>query len=417
MSKIHNDKSRVIVLGAGFVGVCTAISLVKRGLDVVLIDRLPAGSETSHGNAGVICDMGIHPMASPELIREFPRLLFNRDPRFLLQYAELPRLAPWIIDFIGNCNQQTMESSTEAIAPICLDALSRHQKLMRLAGCQELLNETGWLRAYRSQSGFAKACTRIRDFDRHGISYEILDQNRIIELEPDLGFHYPAAIWMNKTHTITNPALLCKKYFDYFISQGGEFIQQSIDSIAPKEGGWSVITGQQTIKGSRLVIALGAWSNILLKPLGARLPYVLERGYHMMFEPPTDQRLNRSLVDVEFGFVLSPLQTGIRVTTGANLVATDKPPDHRQLDRLMPHIRKTLAVGKPLLEKPWMGRRASTADSLPIIGPIDSLPGLTVATGHCHLGLTLGPVTGELVADEVCGQSNPLCRPFYPSRF
>ncbi len=407
----------VTVLGAGFVGVCTAISLIKRGQEVVLVDRLPPASETSHGNSGVICDMGFHPLADPELIPDFPKLILNRDPRFLIQYGELPGLAPWLAKFAGNCRRPAFQYCTEVMASISADAFGRHQDLMQASGSTNLLNQTGWIRAYRSRSRFNKACQRTADFDRHGISYKLIDAKGIRELEPGLGFKYPAAIWMDQTHTVTNPGLLCQSYFDYFISLGGEFVQREARAIELTQNGWKVTTGQQEIESAKLVMSFGAWSNELLKPLGIRYPYIMERGYHMMFEPPEDRVLTRSIIDVDKGYVLSPLQTGIRVTTGANPVARERPPNPRQLAKLMPHIRQTYPIGKPLLDKPWMGRRVSTPDSLPIIGPAVGRPGLFINTGQCHLGLTLAPVSGELVADEVCGQPDPLCKPFYPSRF
>jgi D-amino-acid dehydrogenase len=117
------------------------------------------------------------------------------------------------------------------------------------------------------------------------------------------------------------------------------------------------------------------------------------------------------------GYVLTPMRHGIRATTASNLVPQESPPDPRQFDQLLPQIKRTFSVGNALLDSPWMGRRATTTDSLPLIGPIDQHRGLFVATGHCHLGLTLGPITGELISDEISGTPNPVCKPFYPSRF
>jgi D-amino-acid dehydrogenase len=223
-------------------------------------------------------------------------------------------------------------------------------------------------------------------------------------------------LWMNDTHSVTDPAALARAYFRLFLQSGGEFRQQAARALRRAGDGWRLEIDGDPIDAEQVIVALGPWSNDLLAPLGCTLPFVQERGYHMMFEPRQGSRLHRSVVDPEAGFVLTPMVHGIRATTGSNLAARERAPNPVQLERLLPLIRRTFPIAGALLEKPWMGRRTSTTDSLPHIGPLKELPGLHVASGHCHLGLTLAPVTGELIADSVAGRNNPLARPFSPHR-
>jgi D-amino-acid dehydrogenase len=316
-----------------------------------------------------------------------------------------------------NCNSRSFLKSTEKIASLTADALPRHLQLMENSGALDLLKRGGWLRLYRSAQSFAAAKKLTPDLDHYGVRYQILDKTQIKQLEPDLGLEYAGALWMTETHSLHDPGLLCEKYFALCLKEGVRFIQQDVKALVKNSDGWELIVDQQNLQAPQVVITLGAWTNTLLAPLNAKLPFAMERGYHMMFAYPSDKKLGRSIVDVDMGYVLTPMRHGIRATTASNLVPQESPPDPRQFDRLLPQIKRTFSVGKALLDSPWMGRRATTTDSLPLIGPIDQHRGLFVATGHCHLGLTLGPITGELIADEISGTPNPVCKPFYPSRF
>jgi len=382
-----------------------------------MLDRAPPASETSSGNAGVICNSGIHPLADPALLGNSPSLLLNRDPRLLIHYRQLPQLLPWMIRFGINCNIKTFTRCTEKIAGLTADALPRHLTLMQQAGASDLLKHDGWLRLYRSHKTFEAAKKLTPDFDRYGVGYQTLDHTGVKDLEPDLGTEYTGALWMTETHSLHDPAMLCKKYFELCMTEGARFTQRQVTSLIAKADGWDVVSEGKTYNAKKVVVTLGAWSNQLLAPLKVKLPFVMERGYHMMFACPADSKLGRSIVDVDLGYVLTPMNRGIRATTASNLVARESPPDARQLERLLPHIKQTFALGQPLLDTPWTGRRATTPDSLPLIGPLKNHTGLFVATGHCHLGLTLAPITGELIADEIIGTPDAACKPFYPCRF
>lgn len=408
---------QVVVVGAGVVGICVALSLRKRGLEVLLLDRTTPAAETSSGNAGVICDSAIHPLAHAALLAQAPRLLANRDPRFLLRYRDLPWLTPWLSRFARHCNDTDFAHGTAQIATLTRDAVPRHRELMRQADALDMLRDSGYLKLFRTSTGFSKAQELVPDFERYNVGCRVLTTTAIKDLEPDLGIDYAGALWMNATPTVSDPKRLCEKYFAMLQSAGAHFKQCHIEAIAPWQDRWRLSTADTAIRADQLVLTTGAWTNDLLKPLGIKLPFVLERGYHMMFASPEHKQLGRAIVDVELGFVMTPMRQGIRATTASNLVARDVAPQAQQLKRLMPHIKQTFPVGRALLDTPWMGRRASTPDSKPLIGPLSRHRGLFVATGHCHLGLTLAPVTGELIADELCNQPNPLCRPFYPDRF
>ena len=158
------------------------------------------------------------------------------------------------------------------------------------------------------------------------------------------------------------------------------------------------------------MIALGPWAPDLLEPLGIDLPLAVKRGYHRHFRPRGNAGLTRPVVDAEIGYCVAPMEQGLRLTTGAEFAARDAPPTPEQLDRLMPAANALFPLGEPVETTPWMGSRPCFADSRPVIGRAPGQPGLWLAYGHAHWGLTLGPVTGRLLAEMMTG-ATPFCDP------
>ena len=167
---------------------------------------------------------------------------------------------------------------------------------------------------------------------------------------------------------------------------------------------------QGTLEAGEVVVALGPWAPDLLKPLGIDLPLAVKRGYHRHFRPRGNAGLTRPVVDTEVGYCVAPMEQGLRLTTGAEFAHRDAPPTPDQLERLMPAANALFPLGEPVEAAPWMGSRPCFADSKPVIGRAPGHRGLWLAYGHAHWGLTLGPVTGRLVAEMMTG-ATPFCDP------
>jgi D-amino-acid dehydrogenase len=151
-------------------------------------------------------------------------------------------------------------------------------------------------------------------------------------------------------------------------------------------------------------VALGPWGADVLEPLGIDLPLEVKRGYHRHFKPDGNKGLNRPVLDAEVGYAVVPMEQGLRLTTGAEFAARDAKPTPVQFDRLMPQARALFPLGEPIEAEPWMGRRPCFPDSKPVIGPAPGQSGLWLDYGHAHWGLTLGPVSGRLLAEMITGE-------------
>jgi D-amino-acid dehydrogenase len=179
-----------------------------------------------------------------------------------------------------------------------------------------------------------------------------------------------------------------------------------------------VETAAGPLDAGDVVIALGPWTPDVLGPLGIKLPLAVKRGYHRHFRPQGNAALSRPVLDAENGYVLAPMEQGIRVTTGVEFAARDAAPTPVQLDRLLPAARELFPLGEAVEAQPWLGARPCFPDSRPVISRAPRQRGLWLAYGHGHWGLTLGPATGRLVAEMMTG-ATPFCdpKPYAADRF
>jgi D-amino-acid dehydrogenase len=192
-----------------------------------------------------------------------------------------------------------------------------------------------------------------------------------------------------------------------FVEAGGQFERVAVQSLHPSANGWEVVTDQGSENTPRVVVCLGAWTPGLTGQLGYANPLAIERGYHTVFSPSGEARLTRPIYDVDASYVMAPMQAGLRVSSGSNLVRRETKPDPRQLARVAPRIREAFPIGEELLPEPWMGRRSTVPDTLPIIGPAPRHQNLWLAFAHSHMGLTMGPITGQLIANFISGSEQP----------
>jgi D-amino-acid dehydrogenase len=171
-----------------------------------------------------------------------------------------------------------------------------------------------------------------------------------------------------------------------------------------------VDTSAGPIDAGDVVVALGPWACDLLDPLNVRLPLAVKRGYHRHFHPSGNAALSRPVLDAENGYIMTPMEQGIRITTGAEFAARDAAPTPVQFDLVLPAARTLFALSEPVEAQPWMGARPCFADSRPVIGRAPGQRGLWLAYGHGHWGLTLGPATGRLIGEMMTG-TTPFCDP------
>ncbi|MGY4726246.1 NAD(P)/FAD-dependent oxidoreductase [Burkholderia pyrrocinia] len=409
----------VIVLGAGIVGVSSALHLQDRGLRVALVDRRAPGEETSHGNAGLIERSSVVPYAFPRRLGTLLRYARNRSVDLYWDYRALPAYAGWLARFWRESSPQRLAAAARDMLPLVAASVVEHDALLARTDAQPLVHDGGWIEAFRSPALFdAETRAQQRVADAHGLRMTVLDKRALREREPGVGDAFCGAFHWQDPKTVSSPGGLTKAYARLFERDGGTFVLGDAKTLAQVDGGWRVDTERGAISARSAVVALGPWSDHVFAPLGYRIPLRVKRGYHMHYLP-TRTLLNVPVCDTEEGFVVAPMEGGrLRLTTGVEIALRGAPPTGVQLARAEPLARDAFGIGERLDREPWLGMRPCTPDMRPVIGPAPRHRHLWFAFGHCHHGLTLGPATGRLLAEMMTGAPTYIDpRPYRPARF
>ena len=409
----------VIVLGAGIVGVSVAIHLQRRGRNVLLVDRREPGRETSYGNAGIIQREGVRPRAFPRDLTTLLRIARNGglDSRYKL--TALPGYASPLAQYWWHSAPERYRKIVADYEPLIANSVSEHAVLIEAAGAGDIIDKKGWTLLFRTaekrDAAFANA---ERDASEHGVGIAKLDADAVAKAEPDLHIRAAGALHWTDPWTVRDPGGLVAAYAELFKREGGTFATGDARSLRPSGAGWTVDTAAGPASAAEIVLALGPWAGEATQKLGYRLPLFVKRGYHREYGYVPGATLNRPVLDAETGFLLAPMVRGIRLTTGAEFASHDAPIDNTQIDGSEVVARQLFNLGDRLDAEPWLGARPCTPDMKPIIGRAPNHANLWFAFGHAHHGLTLGAVTGRLLAEQMTGETPFLnLAPFAAERF
>lgn len=407
----------VVVLGAGIVGVSAAYAVRQQGMSVVLVDRREPGSETSYGNTGILSSGSIFTLNQPSLWKALPKYLTNRHAALRWNLPWAIRNAGWLIRFLANATPANTKARALALRGLIQASLKLHREWIVKAGAGERIRETGWLKVWRSDA-LATAKAEQAALAEYGIESELLaDRQAISAIEPNILPVYKVGLLHTQTASVNSPGAVVKAYARMLADAGGEIRNAEIRAIEPDGNGWRVVTADGVIRARHVVVALGPWSAELLQPLGYRVPLAVERGYHREFRPNPARPLSRPIHDADGAFLMTPMEDGIRVTTGVELTWRDAPSSFAQLDAVVPLARGVVEFGEAVAN-PWRGARPTLPDSLPVIGPAPRHKGLWLAFGHQHIGFTTGPATGAAIAAMISGAQPPFdAAAFSPGRY
>lgn len=394
----------VIILGAGIVGICTALSLAERGVAVRIIDRGEPGQETSFGNAGIISPWSVIPQSVPGVWRQIPQLMFGRAAPLSVRPAVWPKMIPWGLRFLRQASEARVRATADVMEVLCAPSIDLYRRHLQGTGAEALVQDSIYVHAFRdgSRANLQSIDYAIRR--EKGANLELVGKEALHVTEPALGPDFNAAVLIHDQARAVSPGRIGRVLAEKARGLGVDFVTDNILRLNRSEGAWHIVCDGGTHVVARVVVAMGAWSDKLLEPLGLRVPLMAERGYHLEFaQPGVDIR--NSVMDVDAKLVASSMETGVRIAGQAEFAAVDAPPD----DRKRRQLRKLAKAAFPDLntggESFWMGRRPSFPDSLPVLGEVPEKQGLFLNFGHSHYGLMMAPKSGELLADMVTGRA------------
>ncbi len=409
----------VAVIGAGIVGISCGLHLQSRGYRVTLLDPLGFANGASFGNSAIIANSECLPVATPGTLRRVPSMLLSRDGPLHIRPAYLPALLPWLARFVMASRPARVRQISMALSALLRPSVEEHQHLATRAGVADRIRSTGWLKAYESVRAFEHARPDYEAMREQGVTCEELGADEILAREPALAPIFLRAIFHPGCHHVGDPHAYAAALGACLLRGGATLREETVTGFSFRDDAVAgVTTANGTVAADVIVVACGAWSKLLAAQLGERVPLDTERGYHAMFSAPGSPQLHGPVYWADRSLILSPMAGGVRLTSSVEFGGLSAPADYSHLNRLAADVRRALPSASAEVNSRWLGFRPSMPDSLPVIGATRRHANCFLAFGHGHLGLTLGPVTGRLVADLVEGRPTGMpMAPYAPARF
>lgn len=412
-------RHKVAVIGGGIVGVCCGSYLLRSGFDVTIIERHEIGKHASAVNAGGIADVSIPPFAMPEVWRHVPSMLFDSNSGTPIRWRHAPFMIPWALRFLKASSRSEVARIARTRAQLLSHTHEAYAPLIGDAGAQDLVADGGWSFVYETDQALRSGMKGHNLCKEFGIELEVLSGDEFRELEPEISSLVKHAVLMPKAKRTTNPRKFTQRLAEAFVHNGGKVVHATVRGHAPSGGDGIILkldTGE--MKFDRAVLSAGAWSKTLGKAFGLKLPIESVRGYNAIIASP-GFRVNTLVASAERQFGCATMDDGsLRLGSMAELDDVDRAPDFDRAERF---IRQAKALFPKLefdIASRSMGGRPATPDSLPIIDRSPRDMNLYIATGHGHSGMSMGAMTGKLLAELMTGKPTSLpLDPFSVKRF
>ena len=396
----------IIVIGAGIIGVSTALHLQRDGADVTLIDRADPGEGASWGNGGVLASCSIVPVPAPGLLRKAPGMLLDRDAPLFLRWSHLPRLAPWLRRYLAHGTVEQAERTARALLPIIGDSLADHQALASGTPAERWIRPCDYTFVYPDRAAFEADAFAWKIRRDNGFAWDEIAGPALRAYAPALSAEAAGfAARLGGHGRIIDPGRYVKDLAAHFEASGGRMVKADVTGF--EISGNRVIgvrAGGETLPCSEAVLTTGAWSEKLARALGVDVSLESERGYHIeLWEP--NLTFDAALMISSGKFVVTPMDGRIRLAGIVEFGGLEAPPSRGPFDLLRRAIARTMPGLTWKHQTEWMGHRPATIDSLPLIGPAPRLAGAWLGFGHQHVGLTGGPKTGRILAQMIAGRA------------
>lgn len=413
------DGKHVVVIGGGVIGAAAAHSLAESGWRVTVVDRGRFGAGCSHANCGYVCPSHVLPLAGPGAVRSALRTMLQRNGPLKAKPWKSLSLMRWLLAFARRCNRADMLEAGRGIQALLTSSRTLYDGLVR-DGLECEWEARGLLFVFHSRAGmdhYAATDQLLRT--EFGVPAKPFPAEAVRELEPALKLGLGGG-WLYETDAHLRPDRLMRSWRARLEARGVTVRDGCEVRGFVRDGrrARAVATADGELAADAFVLAAGAWSPLLNKHLGCRLPIQPGKGYSVTTaRPATCPTL--PMIFEEHRVAVTPMRSGYRLGSMMEFVGYDESIAPKRID----YLRQAAGVylhepaGEPV-EETWYGWRPMTPDGLPVIGPSPALDNVLIAAGHNMLGLSMAPATGRLVADLLDGREPHIDpRPYSPARF
>lgn len=408
--------TRVVVVGAGVVGLCSAWALRRRGYAVLVLDGAAPRASASWGNAGLVVPSLSAPVPAPGIPQVGLRSLLTPGASFRMRPT--PALLPWLITFARHCTRAAHDHGTHATLELARDVFPSFATL-GTSGVEVEVVRSGVRFVGRSRAAVEDELALLAPLGDYGYDVPVAvdDTDATRAAEPLLGPRCTSSAYLAGDGYLDPRDLMAA--LETWLIRNDAPVNRHEPAVRLRARGGSVtgvVTEHGTHDADAVVVAAGAWSAPFLRPLGYRLPLQAGKGYSVSVS--LADQLRTPLYLLEGRVAATPMAGRTRLAGIMDLTGANASLGKRRLAALLTQSSAYLpSLPGVSVQEMWAGLRPMTPDGLPVIGAVPGTTNTYVATGHAMLGVTLGPVTGEAIAGLLAGETDERLRPFDPARF
>ena len=411
-----NACKSVGIVGAGIQGVCIGLQLLKKNIPATIFDPKDPGSMASYGNAGHFSPYAILQLNRPDVLYDIPKMLFSSYGPLALKWNYVPKMIPWFLGYLKNCNKKSMMHTAKYMHQILNLSLDAYDEIFQEIDITNLVEKKGIIYVWTNQNMKSRDL-EIKVRSDFGVKQKLLNTREILDLEPNLKPVFDGGAYYDYAYHAKDPGGIVKKLFELFIERGGKYIKESVQTVKQSTNNETIIkTENNDHKFEKSVIACGAFSKKFTDQLDEKIPLDTERGYHVHFKG-MENLLTRPVIFLDRGFGLTPMNQGLRAVGTVELGGLKNPPSKKRIKYII-KCSKELLPQLDNHEDEWLGFRPTLPDFLPVLGPSLKNKNIIYAFGHHHLGWTLGAITGKIVSGIVAEEKTNLdLSPYSSKRF
>lgn len=402
---------KVVIVGAGIVGLSTAYYLNKAGIEVTVIDGTDGNDNCSYGNAGYVSPSHIIPLASPGIISQGLKWMLSSSSPFYIQPRLNRDLLKWGWLFKKASTNKRVKSAIPVLYDLTTQSQQLYEQILEEEGISAGYQKPGLLMVCQSPEALKHEVELVEIANQYGLDASVLSREETERLDPNIRYRMAGAVYFGCDGWMT-PNVFMEKFKALLVQRGVKIdFKTELQAINTKANHISeFVTDRGSYQADQFVLAAGSWSPLLAKKLKIDIPLQAGKGYSFTLQdPPAMPKLPSILVEARVA--TTPMIHGLRIAGTMEISGINHQVNSSRVRGIIDSVKQAM----PDFEhfdfekiKPWAGLRPCTPDGLPYIGRTNTIDNLLIGTGHAMLGWTLGPITGKLLTQSVLRESTSI---------